>query len=213
MKKFMMAALSLCAITSSLTSIQHASAEGYAHSNGSYKVQKNALQKADWNVTPLEYQILDTRPTVRDFRTPDVEPDKMVFDLSPLQSVPGKTIRMGGGSGNGGGSPFKSAPNHLMSLPRVGFGSEANAPLQHVNTGHLPDGRSIGSHAPVTSQQSVRGELNKRLETASTPVASKAQPALSYGTYKTQPTGSTSTANIRVDANATGKLLGRLQKK
>lgn len=100
------------------------------------RVRKDLLEKSHWYVAPREYQIIDDRPVIRDFREgPEAAG---TVDLPP---GPGGPAGGGGGGGAGalaGGGPgstptasethpggpnqgFRNAPASMTSLPHAGF--------------------------------------------------------------------------------------------
>lgn len=101
------------------------------------RVRKDLLEKSHWYVAPREYQIIDDRPVIRDFR--EAPEAAGTVDLPPGPGMPG-----GGGGGGGagalaGGGPgstptaselhpggpnqgFRNAPQEMRSLPKAGFG-------------------------------------------------------------------------------------------
>src|SRR5579872_2563452 len=52
------------------------------------KIRKDALEKVKWNTAPREYQIIDDRPIIRDFREAPQDPG---------------TVDIGAAAGGGGG--------------------------------------------------------------------------------------------------------------
>lgn len=211
MKKLATFVLSTMALSASFSA--PASADQYANKGGAgFKVDRSTLQQAEFYNHPREYQILDIRPTLRDFRKPPQSVNVINIDAGPLNGSPGRQTNIGDPSGgsSGANAPFRNADTSFTTLPQSGFGSDPNAILSRPNVGPLPDGRSIGSHAPVTSQQvngrmSPRERLNQKQSTALA-----AQPLTYKNPYGHSP--SVSTGGSNVNTNATGRLLPFLKR-
>jgi hypothetical protein len=136
------------------------------------RINQKSLEKTRWHNAPREFQILDERPVIRDFReAPAAE--------ATIEIPPGP--QAAGGSGGGGGAMsipasipagglqlggpnqgFRSAPAGLGSLPKSGFGGPSNIPaggfapkgLQNGNSTNrlmgkmMPQGNGAGAGAP-----------------------------------------------------------------
>lgn len=118
------------------------------------RIQKNALEKARWHNAPREFQIIDDRPIIRDFR--EAPQESGTIELPPAPTGAGGGAG-GGGAGALGGAPpslpagglqlggpnqgFRSAPSGLGSLPKSGFGG-TNIPARGFAPKGLPSGTS-----------------------------------------------------------------------
>jgi hypothetical protein len=214
MKKFMMLALSLSCVTSSFISIQSANAEGYANSNGGYRTRQDALPDgSQFYHANRKAQILDERMEVSDHRRAPGAVHTILLNAPPPSGGPSTVTQIGAAPG-GGENPYFTTPNAAYSsLPQSGFGSAPNANVSHANVGPLPNGTSVGSHAPVTAQQ-VSGRISPRDRLANMQkngTGATAQSIATYNPYKTA--GSNANSAMTIQTQAIGKLLGRLPKK
>lgn len=142
---------------------------GFALPSEAQSVKKNALEKTNWYSSPREFQIVDDRPVIRDFREAPSDPGS-------IQLPPGPTGGMGSGGGGGsgamGGGPstlpsggmqlggpnqgFRNAPSGMGSLPKSGFGG-TNIPARGMGPrGALP-GVNQGVVGKMMNQQQNQG--------------------------------------------------------
>jgi syndecan 1 len=119
------------------------------------RIKKDSLEKTRWHNAPREFQIIDDRPIIRDFREAPQE-------AGTIELPPAPTGAGGGGGGGGGGAMggapsslpsgglqlggpnqgFRSAPSGLGSLPKSGFGG-TNIPARGMAPkSALPSGSS-----------------------------------------------------------------------
>lgn len=217
MKKLVL--LGLSAGLSLLASVNDADAQ-------QQRVKDNMIQKSRWYTAPREYQIIDERPIVKDFREAPQQPGYV--DLPP--GPEGMGGYGGGGAGamgdpGGGGasapvqlggpnqgyrtdSPMMGSP---MPLPKSGFGRESNIPARGMGPkGPLPGvtqgvlGKMMtpkpGAGAgPASGSGNVRG----RLLGGAKPAA-----AQSYsGGYGSGSGIGSSGSSQRTDASVRGRLL------
>jgi hypothetical protein len=82
----------------------------------SVTIGKHQLQQATWPKAPLQIQILDERPRVKDMRTPEQAPENFVIPIPPMQTAKGQ--------GAGASSAVRMEYNNL---PSAGFG-QSNIP-------------------------------------------------------------------------------------
>jgi len=119
------------------------------------RIRKDSLEKTRWHNAPREFQIIDDRPIIRDFREAPQEAGTIELPPAPTGSGGGSG---GGGGGAMGGAPpslpsgglqlggpnqgFRSAPAGLGSLPKSGFGG-TNIPARGMAPkSGLPSGSS-----------------------------------------------------------------------
>lgn len=119
------------------------------------KVKKDSLEKTKFYTAPRQFQILDDRPIIRDFR-------EAPQDAGTIEMPPGPQGGGGAGGGSGGGAyggagsslpagglqlggpsqGYRSAPTGLGSLPKSGFGA-TNIPARGLGPrGALPGAQS-----------------------------------------------------------------------
>jgi hypothetical protein len=118
------------------------------------RIKKDSLEKTRWHNAPREFQIIDDRPIIRDFREAPAEAGTIELPPAPTGAGGGG----GGGGGAMGGAPsslpsgglqlggpnqgFRSAPAGLGSLPKSGF-SGTNIPARGMAPkSALPSGSS-----------------------------------------------------------------------
>ncbi len=119
------------------------------------RIKKDSLEKTRWHNAPREFQIIDDRPIIRDFREAPQEAGTIELPPAPTGGGGGSG---GGGGGAMGGAPsslpsgglqlggpnqgFRSAPSGLGSLPKSGFGA-TNIPARGMAPkSSLPSGSS-----------------------------------------------------------------------
>jgi hypothetical protein len=136
---------------------------------GQPKIQKQALEHSTWNTSPREFQIIDDRPIIKDFReaprvggTIDLPPPPQGFAGGGNGGGPGAL--QGGGPGGslpgggvgipGNGPAYRGdLPGGLNGLPKSGFGRDSNIPGRGVGPGHLLPGVTTGVVGKMMSQQ------------------------------------------------------------
>jgi len=192
-------------------------------------IRSKAMERAGFYVSPREIQILDDRPTIRDFRE-EPQPDILIeLPEGPLgKGTPVSTGGAGGadgagGVGSAGGSnkcqSFRRPTGESAGLPKSGFGREGNIPARSVGPAcALPCGtstnRMIGLKAQpmgallvaVSKTGRHRAGYNAACD-SSAPAASAPQSLVaSYsGGYSTGPDSGAG----RGDSLVRGRLLGR----
>src|SRR4029453_7888971 len=119
------------------------------------RIKKDSLEKTRWHNAPREFQIIDDRPIIRDFREAPAEHGTLELPPAPTGGGGGSG---GGGGGAMGGAPsslpagglqlggpnqgFRSAPAGMGSLPKSGFGA-TNIPARGMAPkSALPSGSS-----------------------------------------------------------------------
>lgn len=187
------------------------------------EVNVKARQKADFYSAPRRIQIVDERPIISDFREAP-QPQQTI------QLPPGPQGYAGGGGGQGGMQnggpmqlpagpgmlPYRTQPNNLNSLPKVGFGKWSNIPARGMGPQQaLPSGRSSGGHVtpppmarPPQQMSSPIPRAGNAPRAVSTPTSSPV--VAGYGNNYTQAPstavrGSTSSTNVQ------GRLMNRLK--
>lgn len=176
MKKHFVLTMTILSAFVSQVFLDAADAQGYANnSKGGYRIDRSQLQRADWNKSRMEVQLLDMTPIVKDFRGGQQE-DSYTINLGPAAQIPGRNYVINapgsGGQGqgmqDGGGRPV-GGPGFvtISGLPRSGF--EANAPFAKPIGAmrNLPNGKSTnllaGSNAGVTGQLMTKAATRPRL--------------------------------------------------
>ena len=194
-------------------------------------VNPKSREKVRWYNAPREFQIIDDRPVVRDFREAPSSPSG--FQLPPGPgSAPGFT---GGGAGamgddgggtlpaggmpigGGGGQPaYKSDLGPLGGLPKADFGhAQTNIPARGMGPkGPLPGGFSTGIHGKVmpfnkAQPQSASPAAGRRA--AAAPSGPPPVPVHSYSGGYGQPSGGYSSSGSSSSTNVHGTLLNRLK--
>jgi hypothetical protein len=134
------------------------------------RVRKDLLEKSHWYVAPREYQIIDDRPVIRDFR--EAPEAAGTVDLPPGPGMPaggggggGAGALAGGGPGStptaaetqlGGPNPgFRNAPASMRSLPKAMLGRPENSNMRSLKTpaANLPGGFNTGVLGKLMNQQ------------------------------------------------------------
>lgn len=122
------------------------------------KVHKKHLEKARWHNAPRQFQIIDDRPIIKDFREAPAQAEHITMPPAPRGFHGGGR---GGGSGAGGEGPMGgSAPirahgapgampyrtgngGRSLPLPKSGFGRHSNIPARGMAPKNaLPSGKS-----------------------------------------------------------------------
>jgi len=116
------------------------------------RIKKDSLEKTRWYSAPREFQIIDDRPIIRDFREAPQEAGTIELPPGPQASggggggggamggTPGSSLPSGGLQLGGPNQGFRSAPAGLGSLPKSGFGG-TNIPAK----GFAPKGLQQGN--------------------------------------------------------------------
>lgn len=210
--------LCFCALLSILFFNSSAQAAEPAAGTGSYKVNKDQLDRVKFFQAPRILHIVDERPIVKNHLVPEQTPDSYEINAAFPPASPGKHYVIGSpAQGDGSALPFRT------SMPGLGAGALAPASdMYHsnipaklpVNT-NLAPGRSTGIHGPTGAQaspvanagRSVSGRLHPPNKGSYAPQLvskyvdySSAGAAASSSTIKTKVTG-----NIKP-----GTLIGRL---
>jgi hypothetical protein len=135
---------------------------------GQPKIQKQALEHSTWNTSPREFQIIDDRPIIKDFReaprqggTIDLPPAPQGYGgnnggggAGALGGGPGASLPGGGVGIPGGGPGYRGdLPGGLGGLPKSGFGRDSNIPNRGMGPGHLLPGVTQGVVGKMMSQQ------------------------------------------------------------
>ncbi len=191
------------------------------------QINTKARQKADFYNAPRRIQIVDERPIISDFREAPVAQQQIQLPPGPQGYGPG------GGGGQGGMQngqpmqlpagpgmlPYRTQPNNLNSLPKVGFGNWSNIPQRGMGPqGALPSGRSSGGHVAMPPmarppQQTAAGPRpgGQRPIAASRPAGSPV--AAGYGGNYTQSPGGTNTgvAGSVASTAVRARLINRLK--
>ncbi len=220
MKKVILAiSAGLCAFTVAAPAM----ADGYATpGSGSIKINKDKLDKVEFNRSPLRLQVLDTRPIVSDLRTPERQPDTFEFRLQPLPAQPGSnTVYADPDRGGSAQMPFR------RGLPMVNTSGlapansmfETNVPRHPVVSNNLPQGHGVPIAGPqgsfagpprFGSQKILSGSLKPGQQQLS------AVPVRTYGSDYRNSAVSTSRQDVKTQVSGTirqSPLIGRLQQK
>jgi hypothetical protein len=141
---------------------------------GGPKIQKQALEHSTWNTSPREFQIIDDRPIIKDFReapkvggTIDLPPPPQGFGgggsgggPGALGGGPGASLP-GGGVGLPGAGPgfpaYRGDPPGLQGLPKSGFGRDSNIPARGMGPGGRLPGVTQGVIGKLMNQQPAKG--------------------------------------------------------
>ena len=102
----------------------------------SVTLQKGQLQRVTWPTAPLQIQILDERPRVKDLRTPEQAAESYVIPIPPMAGAQGQ---------NGAASSVRM---ERSTLPQAGFGQSNISPRGMGPARSLPSTRS-GGLSPV----------------------------------------------------------------
>jgi hypothetical protein len=188
-----------------------------------------AMEKSHFYTAPREYQIIDDRPVVRDFReAPQTGGQIGIPDGPGGGQGAGGMGGIGGGSGanpiipsnglpltGGTGPAYKNAPIGMNSLPKSGFGATgSNIPAHGMGPRGILPGVSMGVVGKVMSQNKPVAAHAAPLHGVSIKGPSvgggKATPAAptavtSYGGYGSHPTSYGNSS--RTEQNVRGHLL------
>ncbi len=185
-----------------------------------------AMERSRFYTAPREYQIVDERPVVRDFREAPVTPGQMGIPNGPGggQGAGGMGGIGGGGSGpnttipstglpltGGTGPGYRNDPAGMTTLPKSGFGG-SNIPAHGMGPRGILPGVTTGVVGKVMSQNAPK-------QTAAAPMrasslkgpsgggAPSGPPSVSgYGGYGNSPTTSYENSS-RTEQNVRGHLL------
>lgn len=123
--------------------------EASAQNAGSINIKKNQLQQAGWHKSPLQVQILDDGPVIKDYRTAPASDQGYNIPLAPTGNNGGR-IPEGGlpfNTGSGPVTPRIQTPN----LPQAGFGS--NIPARGMGPATALPGVKMGGLGNQYAQQ------------------------------------------------------------
>lgn len=189
------------------------------------QVNQKARQKATWYNAPREFQIIDERPTIRDFR--EAPASAQMMDLPPGPgagggagggdgpgSMPGggPTLPAGGLQLGGGGPSYRTPVDPLGALPKSGFGRETNIPARGMAPrGALPSGFTTGVHANLMpSAKTASGPGMAAGNRGAARPAKAATPAATYGgNYRAASSGAGGGGSV--STNVQGVLMNRLK--
>jgi hypothetical protein len=139
---------------------------------GGPRIRKDSLEHTNWHTAPREFQIIDDRPVIKDFR--EAPQQAGTIELPPGPSGSGGSGGGGGGGalgggpgslpggglalpGNGGPGYRTDTPGGMGSLPKSGFGRESNIPARGMGPrGNLP-GVTQGVIGKMVNQQQAKG--------------------------------------------------------
>ncbi len=184
-----------------------------------------AMERSRFYTAPREYQIVDERPVIRDFREAPSNGGQIGIPNGPGGGPgAGGLGNLGGGSGanatlpagglplSGGNDPgYRNAPVGMGSLPKSGFGA-SNIPAGGMGPRGILPGVNTGVVGKVMNQaQAVRKPGVAPMRGASikgpavSAVSSGPPAASSYGGYSNHPTGAVN--NNRTELGLRGRLL------
>jgi hypothetical protein len=221
---FSLVILSGC--TAFLLSARPASAQ-----QGGPKIQKQALEHSTWNTSPREFQIIDDRPIIKDFReapkaggTIDLPPPPQGFGgggsgggPGALGGGPGASLP-GGGVGIPGGGPgypaYRGDPPGLQGLPKAGFNQgNSNIPARGMGPGHLLPGVTQGVVGKMMNQAPAKGAAAGAPRGMAQPTQARTNgnsntPVASYsGNYGTGNGSAYGGSSSKTEASVRGSLL------
>jgi hypothetical protein len=156
----------ICGVAT-ICSTTAASAQG-----GGMRIQKDALQKANWHTAPREFQIIDDRPIIKDFREAPQKADN--------------TIELPIGPAGSGAGALRTSDS--MNLPKAGFGQASNMPARGLGPGHLLPGIGHSNLGNMMSPAKAASTGAPARRMVSAPVKSSGNgstPIASYGGYGT----------------------------
>ncbi|MBK8223441.1 MAG: hypothetical protein IPK73_20710 [Candidatus Obscuribacter sp.] len=130
-----------------------------AKAQGSVNLKKGQLQQAGWHKSPLQVQILDDGPVVKDYRTAPANDQGFNIPIAPVGN--------GGGRIPEGGLPFQTGSGPVMprmqqsSLPQAGFGT--NIPARGMGPAMaLPQAKMGGLGNQYANQQKAATNVAAR---------------------------------------------------
>ncbi len=202
MKKAYLLLLATILSTASIAGAQQAQAQGF-------QVKKNQLDKVEHYHHPIEVQILDERPMVKDFRTADVQ-QQYVINVGPGPQAVQNTQVI-----NVPGAPQGSAGS--VSVPRLqpaGFGSQIPAGGTFKPNG-LPSGAStnrlMGTYKPPAQTKPASNKITSKPSQA----RQSAAPQTALIVPRPTASGSSTSGGMKTSADVygtvqkRGSLLGR----
>lgn len=194
-------------------------------------VGKDMREKSRWYHAAPEYQLIDDRPIIKDFREAPSAPGSIQLPPPPQGFGGPGGGGQGGAMGDGGGvmpaggiplpmgagdMPYRTALPGMGSRPleQSGFGRHTNIPAGGMGPKvALPNGQSTGVHGslmtPTVRQAAPGAAAGNRA--AMQPVAQRSTPAASYGGNYAQPTGGYSGSGSGASTAVRGVLLNRLK--
>lgn len=130
-----------------------------AQFKGHSKIRKTHMEKSTWHKAPRQFQIIDDRPIIKDFREAPSSPEHISLPPPPRgfhgAHRGGGHGAMGEGPAMGGSNPMRlqGAPGDLpyrtgnggrqLPLPKSGFGRHTNIPARGMAPKHaLPSGHT-----------------------------------------------------------------------
>jgi len=137
------------------------------------KVPQKALEHSTWNVSPREFQIIDDRPIIKDFReaprvggTIDIPPPPQGFGggagggngPGALGGGPGASLPGGGVGAPGSWPAYRGDPPGLQGLPKSGFGRDSNIPARGMGPGGRLPGVTQGVIGKLMNQAPAKGQ-------------------------------------------------------
>lgn len=191
-----------------------------AEAQGGPRVKTNASEKSTWYSAPHEFQIVDDRPVIKDFRTAPAAQQSIELPPAPQGF---------GGSGGGGGSGALGGGNG-STLPSGGMGIPGNGPAYRSEQAALPKsgfggsnigkGLHPGGMLPGVNQGIVGKMMNQPKPSAGSGAAkgmsvnpnrtsgnSNAPAAATYSGGYGSGSGSSSGSASRTDTSVRGSLL------
>lgn len=186
------------------------------------RMKTNAVEKSHWHNAPREYQIIDERPIIRDFREAPQEAGTIELPPAPggfsgggggggaLGNIP-STLPSGGLQLGGPNQGFRSAPAGLGSLPKSGFGG-TNIPARGLGPRNaLPSGQSTNTLMGKMNNpgKGVGAGAPRGMSRSAGPTSGYSGPAVSsygggYGSGSGPASGGSAS---RTDTNVRGRLL------
>lgn len=134
---------------------------------GSYNVSAKQLDHVEFYSHPRQFQILDTRPTIRDLRQPERGPENIQFNLSNPGTLPGNTIIYQDNPSAVPAAGFRSG-NPMVNAGGLAPANSmftSNVPAKPIAAAGLPDGSRMGHLGPMSAPQlqstkALAGRLN-----------------------------------------------------
>jgi hypothetical protein len=192
-------------------------------------MDKRSMSKATWNQSPREFQIIDDRPIIKDFREAPVQPQGIQLPPAP-QGFGGPGGGGGGGAmGDGaptvpaGGMPMQGSmgPGYrsdnpgmgALPLPKSGFGRDTNIPAGGMAPKTmLPSGQTTGVHGHMMTPTARTAQPAAAAGNRSAMAPARGPAAANYGGNYTQASGGGAVAGTGATTAVRGVLLNRLKK-
>ncbi|MBI4534083.1 MAG: hypothetical protein HY711_09055 [Candidatus Melainabacteria bacterium] len=189
------------------------------------RVKTDALEKTKFYNSPRQFQIIDDRPIIRDFREAPQQAGSIEIPPGPMGAGgaggsgggayggPGSSLPAGGLQLGGPNQGFRSAPEGLGSLPKSGFGGPSNIPARGMGPrGALPGAQSTNQLMGKMLNQGKgvgAGAPRGMSPSAGRSVGNYSAPAVqSYGGGYGSGSGSASGGSAsRTESNVRGRLL------